>query len=499
MLLIRYSLRYAGKVLRRGLNACYVAATMRFMSARTPSPAVAVTAGRGDRPAAFWDAVWHEPQPGGGTKPAKQRIGKAWLDFDGRDERGRPRWRKRRGRPAEGYFDERAAIAAAPQARERWLERQAAKAAVPTPAEEVTVRDLAREWLDWLQQVRSAAPSTVEDYGYMLREPGEPHKRGKGKSPGRLMKQFGDRRAIEVEPRQVSDWLRELDQSLTPRNVNKHRDLIHAIYAYGQRLDTYKLPENPVEPTDKRRQPPPARVDYYEVEEVEALARAAEQGAHRRPRGRANPNHHGPATPAPLSQRQRERQIQEQQLRAAEDRRDGDLFRILFYTGLRLGEIRALRVRDIAFAPDMTGAMLDVQNAFSAGQEKPPKSWKPREVPAPRPAAVALARVLQRDYFVGPHDYVFCNRRGQALSDSAIRKRYTAARKKAGLHPVTLHGLRHAAGSILAQRVDQVFASTTLGHQRVSTTDRYTHGKVNKRSIAVVNAAYDVDLDERAA
>ncbi|EHN09765.1 hypothetical protein PAI11_34070 [Patulibacter medicamentivorans] len=87
---------------------------------------------------------------------------------------------------------------------------------------------------------------------------------------------------------------------------------------------------------------------------------------------------------------------------------------------------------------------------------------------------------------------MFCGRRGQVLSDSAIRRRYTAARDAAGLHPVNLHGLRHAAGSILAQGIDQVYAASILGHARVSTTDRYTHGKVNSRSIAATNAAYGV-------
>lgn len=461
-------------------------------------PAVTVTAGAGKSPQPYFEAVWHEPQPSGNSKPAKQRIGKAWLDFAGRDDEGRPTWSKRRGRVSQGFFDERRAIAAAPDAVLRYRARQAERARVPTPAEAVTVRELAHEWLAWLRDVKSAAPSTVQDYGYMLLEPGTPAKRGNGTSPGRLMGRFGDRRVADVEPKEVSEWLRDLDGELSPRNVNKHRDLMHAICAYGQRLDTYKLPANPVAPTDKRRQPAPAHIDYYDVEQVEALARAAEQGAHRKPRGRSNPKHRGPASPSPLSRRQQERQLEEQQLRAAEDRRDGDFFRILFYTGLRLGEIRALRVRDIAFDPDMTGAMLNVRTAFSAGQEKPPKSWKSRQVAVPRPAAQALARVLQRDFFTAPQDFVFCGRHGKALTDSPIRKRYAAAREKAGLHPVTLHGLRHAAGSILAQRVDQVYAATVLGHARVSTTDRYTHGKVNKRSISIVNAAYDVHVDQNA-
>ena len=54
-------------------------------------------------------------------------------------------------------------------------------------------------------------------------------------------------------------------------------------------------------------------------------------------------------------------------------------------------------------------------------------------------------------------DYVFCNRLGQRLDDSAIRRRYHAAREAAGLRAVKLHGLRHGAGSLVARETDPVF------------------------------------------
>ncbi len=50
------------------------------------------------------------------------------------------------------------------------------------------------------------------------------------------------------------------------------------------REDAYRLPANPAAATSKRREPPPAVLDFYEPEEIEALAQAAERGAHRRAR-----------------------------------------------------------------------------------------------------------------------------------------------------------------------------------------------------------------------
>lgn len=44
--------------------------------------------------------------------------------------------------------------------------------------------------------------------------------------------------------------------------------------------------------------------------------------------------------------------------------------------------------------------------------------------------------------------------------------------KVVGLRRVKLHGLRHAAGSILARVADPVFVRAFLGHSKLSTTDR---------------------------
>jgi hypothetical protein len=73
---------------------------------------------------------------------------------------------------------------------------------------------------------------------------------------------------------------------LTSRNVNKHRQVLAAMFSYGCRSDGFNLPANPVSETDKRREEPPAALDYCEVEEVEALARCCERGDQRTKRVR---------------------------------------------------------------------------------------------------------------------------------------------------------------------------------------------------------------------
>lgn len=96
------------------------------------------------------------------------------------------------------------------------------------------------------------------------------------------MAALGDRPIGKVTTREVSDFLRSLDrEGLTPRNVNKHRQTLATMFRYACRVDTHSLPSNPVDATDKRPEPPPPALDYFEVEEAEALARAAAAGEHR--------------------------------------------------------------------------------------------------------------------------------------------------------------------------------------------------------------------------
>jgi len=147
-----------------------------------------------------------------------------------------------------------------------------------------TVRELAAQWLDYLAREKGAKPSTVQDYAYLLAEPGVSHRRGPGRSAGRIMQALGERRIAKITTADVATFLRGLErEGMTARSVNKHRGLLGAMFSYAQREDTYALEHNPVPGTSKRREKPPAVLDFFEPLEIEALARAAGAGAHRGP------------------------------------------------------------------------------------------------------------------------------------------------------------------------------------------------------------------------
>jgi integrase len=253
--------------------------------------------------------------------------------------------------------------------------------------------------------------------------------------------------------------------------VNKHRQVISAIYGYGMREDTYRLELNPAAATTKRREPPPAVLDFYETEEVEAIAHAAEVGAHREVTRLAYDD-------AELA------------ARAREDRQDAELYRIAAYTGLRLGELLALRWADV----NLVDRRLVVHRAFSDRIEGPTKGWQARFLPIADPAAEAFARLAERGEFLGPDDYVFCSRFGQALDGSALRRRFKRAAAAAGLRVLRFHALRHGAGSMVARQADPRWVQAFLGHSKLTTTERYLHAKSRPQDVDLLNRAFTSGL-----
>jgi integrase len=408
----------------------------------------------------FYEAKWRRA-----GRQVKRRVGLAWLD-----PAPAGGWQARRGRMPPGWFDEKRATV-------RMAELVAAHDATEGAIEQherdrrlrgATVRELAPEWLDYLKREKGAKPSTLLDYSYLLREPGTPHQRGGRQSPGRIIQAFGDLRLRDVTTTQVAAFLRGLDRSgMSARSVNKHRQILAAMFAYACRDDTHALAVNPVRGTSKRREMPAAVLDFYEPEETEALARAAAAGAHR-----GSPGYGIDAD--------------EFEWRGWEDRQDAELYRFAAYTGMRLGELLALRWGDV----DLNARRVIVHRAVSANIEGPTKSWQARALPLADPAASALARLADRGDYTSRDDYVFCSRLGRRLDPSAVRRRYKRARDAAGLRPLRFHALRHAAGSLVAREAGAHFVQAFLGHSRVSTTERYLHAKSRPQDVEILNRAF---------
>ena len=143
-------------------------------------------------------------------------------------------------------------------------------------------------------------------------------------------------------------------------------------------------------------------------------------------------------------------------------RRDEALLSLLLYTGLRVGEVAALRVEDVVLN-ERSGKVI-----VRAG-----KGRKYREVPLHKAARDPLKAYLEvRSTDRG--DALFLGQRGP-LGVRGIQMRLAALGEAAGVE-VTPHRLRHTFATRLLREAgaDLVTVAALLGHSSVATTAIYT-------------------------
>jgi integrase len=183
-------------------------------------------------------------------------------------------------------------------------------------------------------------------------------------------------------------------------------------------------------------------------------------------------------------------------VRAAGSEQDGALFLTAAFTGLRMGELLALRWRDV----DLTGATIRVRGSYAAGHLTTPKSGKVRAVPMAPDVAGALAPLGRRDNWVGDDDLVFVGELGSYLDGSALRRRYKEALTRAGLRPLRFHDLRHTFGTRMIAKADIRKVQEWMGHADIQTTMRYLHYAPHAEDAALVAEAFRVEgLVERTS
>src|SRR3954468_22335182 len=168
---------------------------------------------------------------------------------------------------------------------------------------------------------------------------------------------------------------------------------------------------------------------------------------------------------------------------------DAAIFLTAAFTGLRQGELVALRWRDV----DFVGSYIRVTASYTNGELSTPKSGKVRSVPMAPEVAEALARLGQRERFVGPDDLVFVGQVGGHLDASALLRRYRAALRAAALRPLRFHNLRHTFGTRVTAEADIRRVQEWMGHSDVQTTMRYLHYAPRHDDSAIIGRAFAID------
>jgi integrase len=177
-------------------------------------------------------------------------------------------------------------------------------------------------------------------------------------------------------------------------------------------------------------------------------------------------------------------------LQAAKGERLEALLVLAITTGMRRGELLALRWKDV----DLDRAVLAVTGSLQ-GESRPtlniatPKSGKSRSVALGTVAVDALRehrkRQAQEQLLVGGEwrdlGLVFSTEFGDFLSPTTLRLALRRTLMRAGLPTIRFHDLRHSAATLMLSRgVHPKMASEMLGHSTIAITlDLYSHVTAN--------------------
>lgn len=288
-----------------------------------------------------------------------------------------------------------------------------------------TFGDVAEDWLRHGERKRGLKRSTLRDYRQVL--------------DSYLLPAFGELALLEISAPVVERWHGGFPRSRTSEKVLM---VLSAIFTYATRRGW--IAENPALAVERHPVRYSGDYDFYAREEVDALIR-----------------------------------------HAASDQ-DAAIYATAAMTGLRRGELVALRWRDIDFG----GQAIRVRGNYSNGEIVTPKSGKVRVVPMVPDVAQRLARLGQRERFTRDDDPVFANATGGHLDASALRRRYAAAASRAGLRSLPFHSLRHHFGSVAVNRASLVQVQAWMGHSHIQTTARYLHHRSQASDAALLAEAF---------
>jgi integrase len=202
-------------------------------------------------------------------------------------------------------------------------------------------------------------------------------------------------------------------------------------------------------------------------------------------------------------------------LRAEGDETRRTMYLTAAMTGLRQGELLALRWRDI----DWTAARVRVRRNYVRGEYGTPKSRRStRSVPLADRVAGELDLLHRASAFQGDEDLVFAHPvLGHPLDRSKLLKRFKAAVKladagqfeevvkkgkdgknKTELRPLTrFHDLRHTFGTRMAAAgVPMRTLQEWMGHRDLKTTLIYADYAPSVHEAAWVNRAFDGDAED---
>lgn len=273
---------------------------------------------------------------------------------------------------------------------------------------------------------------------------------------------LGDLQLRHVSPNQVEALLARMRRGdKAPKTIANAFKLLNQIFVFGKRKRWCR--ENPCELVDPPVVKPSTDIRFLDQAELAALLRAVDLNA--KPFG-------------PI---------------------DHALFLTAAMTGLRQGELLALRWRDV----DWKAGKIRVRRNYVRGHWVAPKSRRgSRSVPLADQVADELRGHFERSAYRADDDLVFAHpEKGAVLDHSDLGRRFKKALVAAGVRSIRFHDLRHTFGTrMAAEGAAPRKLQEWMGHADLKTTQIYTDYEPSDDERELVGKAFSgVDLSRPSA
>jgi integrase len=187
-------------------------------------------------------------------------------------------------------------------------------------------------------------------------------------------------------------------------------------------------------------------------------------------------------------------------------------FATLLYTGLRRGELLALRWRNL----DLDSATLTVvETAYKLGNGdyiiKEPKTPQSRRTVTLPPSLVELFKVYRADQkllriqlgvALNTDDFVFIRLDGSPINPNAVTLAFRRIIKRTGMKSIRIHDLRHTHATLMFRAgIHPKVVSERLGHANIGITlDIYSHVLPGMQEVAAekFDQIFEMDVNENS-
>lgn len=153
-------------------------------------------------------------------------------------------------------------------------------------------------------------------------------------------------------------------------------------------------------------------------------------------------------------------------------------FKLLFWTGMRIGEMLALNFEDVNLEERVISITKNLVRVKGEDKIHPPKTPKGvREITIPPFLAEDLREYFSRQYGLMPNERIF------RFTKSFMEHQIIRGAKESGVKRIRLHDIRHSHASMLvAMGFQPLEIKERLGHEKIETTlNTYSHLYPNKQ------------------